>query len=106
MDNPHLERPSLTSGESARAAWRGSGGHGGSTAYGGIVSGTQLGNGGAYAWPGKNGKAENGLPGFILYDHHQSRIVVPALFSQLPDCALGVEVPSQHPASSYREDHP
>jgi len=35
----------------------------------------------------KERQCQNGLPGFILYDHRQGRIVVPALFSQLPDCA-------------------
>jgi hypothetical protein len=30
------------------------------------------------------------LSGFILYDHHQGRIVVRALFSQLHDFALGI----------------
>ena len=35
-------------------------------------------------------QGQNHLSGFILYDHHQSRIVVWALFSQLQDCALGM----------------
>ena len=30
------------------------------------------------------------LPGFIFYDHHQGRIVVSALFSQLSNFALGI----------------
>jgi hypothetical protein len=38
----------------------------------------------------KERQRQNRLPGFILYDHHQGRIVVPALFSQLPGCALGM----------------
>ena len=38
----------------------------------------------------KERQGQNRLPGFILYDHHQGRIVVPALFSQRPDCALGM----------------
>jgi hypothetical protein len=43
----------------------------------------------------------------ILYDHHQSRIVVAALFSQLLDCALGIrKVPPLHPAGICQQDHP
>ena len=38
----------------------------------------------------KERQGQNVLPGFILYDHHQGRVVVPALLSQLPDCALGM----------------
>ena len=34
----------------------------------------------------KERQGQNHLPGFILYDHHQGRIVVSALFSQFPDC--------------------
>jgi hypothetical protein len=33
---------------------------------------------------------QNHLSGFVFYDHHQSRIVVRALFSQLHDFALGI----------------
>ena len=38
----------------------------------------------------KERQGQNHLLGFILYDHHQGRIALPALFSQLPDCALGM----------------
>jgi hypothetical protein len=38
----------------------------------------------------KKGQRQNGLSGFILYGHHQGRVVVRALFSQLHDFALGV----------------
>jgi hypothetical protein len=31
--------------------------------------------GGTYAWPRKERQGQNRLPGFILYDHHQGRIV-------------------------------
>src|SRR4029077_6534948 len=47
-------------------------------------------NGGRLRVARKERQGQNRLPGFILYDHHQGRIVVPALFSQLPDCALGM----------------
>ena len=30
------------------------------------------------------------MPGLIRYDHHQGQIVVAALFSQLPNCVLGI----------------
>ena len=33
-------------------------------------------------------RGQNQLTGLILYDHHQSRVVVAALFSQPSDCAL------------------
>jgi hypothetical protein len=35
-------------------------------------------------------QGQNRLPGFILNDHYQSRIVVAALFSQLSDGVLGI----------------
>jgi hypothetical protein len=50
----------------------------------------QLGNRRRLRVARKERQGQNHLPGFILYDHYQGRIVVPALFSQLPDCALGM----------------
>jgi hypothetical protein len=38
----------------------------------------------------KERQGQRHLSGFILYDHHRSRIVVRALFSQLPDFAFGM----------------
>jgi hypothetical protein len=35
-------------------------------------------------------QGQNRLPGLILYEHHQSQIVVDALLSQLSDCVLGI----------------
>jgi hypothetical protein len=54
----------------------------------------QLGNGGCLRVARKERQGQNRLPGFILYDHHQGRIVAPALFSQLLDCALGIVHPA------------
>jgi hypothetical protein len=39
---------------------------------------------------GKKRQGQNRLPGLILYEHHQSQIVVAAVFSQLSDCVLGI----------------
>jgi hypothetical protein len=38
----------------------------------------------------KERQGQHHLSGFILYDHRQSRIVVRALFSQLPDFVFGM----------------
>jgi hypothetical protein len=35
-------------------------------------------------------QGQNRPSDLILYEHHQSRIVEAALFSQLPNCALGI----------------
>jgi len=35
-------------------------------------------------------QGQNRLPGLIRYEHHQGRIVVAALFSQLQNCVLGI----------------
>jgi hypothetical protein len=35
-------------------------------------------------------QGQNGLPGFVLHGHHQGRVVVRALLSQLHDFALGI----------------
>ena len=77
----------------------------------------QLGNGGCLRVARKERQGQNRLPGFILYDHHQGRIVIPALFSQLPDCALGMRkcrrnirqvrtiriIPDPVPSAYYKE---